>query len=347
MDWQNLIESKRAEYKVLAAQAIEINEKINDITYKVPSDDDYWLQWSGMNEEALNKSLSYYEAELAMLQESVDTTPRYDGDGKYVMYNQGKTDTWYEDKLATANNGYGGYGTYYEICTYIIPNIRIALNNLTLLSTDPNYQDPIEQVNYDWDLYGIVELENQIKNLENQYRILKDDYGDSWPDADTPAGQEVMGANAWNKEYYNMQRQEYIKLNNAVGPNGTAYTHLDRLYLERDGTDRKGVKVSDTAVRESLNGQLDAILALMAPYKQYYNLESYFTAEDLAQIYPLLIDTDYTNSNIAIQETDTAETVVQLEQDLLDDCIDKISELSQPQISFSSEVDNLYRIEKF
>ena len=85
----------------------------------------------------------------------------------------------------------------------------------------------------------------------------------------------------------------------------------------------------------------------MAPYKKYYDLSEWFTEEDLAQIYPLLIDTDYQNTNIAMQWTDTARSRVLVEQDLLDDCIDKVSEISQPQISFSSEVDNLYRIEEF
>lgn len=347
INWMNLIERSRPEYKVLAAKAVELNDQIHDITYKVPSDDDYWKQWNGMNEEGLRQSLAYYQSEIALLQESVDTTPRYDENGKYIPYNQGKTDTWYGDLLSLNHNGYGGFGTYYEITTYIIPNIQIALNNLTLLPSDPNYRDPIEQVDYDWDLYGIVELEAQIKNLENQYRILKENYGDEWPDADTPLGNQVMGRNAWNREYYEKQRQEFIKLDHAVGPNGTAYTHLDKLYEQRDGTNRFGVKISDAAVAASLKGRLSVIESQMAPYKKYYDLPSQFTQDDLAQIYPLLMDTDYTNTNISMQITDTALSRIDLEQDLLDDCLDKISELSQPQVSFSSDMDNLYRIEAF
>ena len=181
--WQELIESKRAEYKELASQAIALNDEIKDITYKVPSDGDYWRQWDGMNEEGLNKSLAYYEAERNMLQESVDETPRYDAESKYIPYNQGKTDEWYMTRLAAEQNGYGGYGTYYEIITYIIPNIQIALNNLNLTTYDPNRQDYIEQVNYDWELYGISELEAQIKNLENQFDTLKQ-YQASWPASD-------------------------------------------------------------------------------------------------------------------------------------------------------------------
>lgn len=48
-----------------------------------------------------------------------------------------------------------------------------------------------------------------------------------------------------------------------------------------------------------------------------------------------------------MQETDTAATKIEVEQELLDDCLDKVSELSQPQISFTTETDNLYRIEAF
>ena len=96
--------------------------------------------------------------------------------------------------------------------TYIIPNIQIALNNLNLVSTDPRYQEPVKAVEYDWELYGIVELEAQIKNLTNQFNAIKDYYGSEWPDADTPAGVALMGAHAWNKEFYNKQRDEYLRL---------------------------------------------------------------------------------------------------------------------------------------
>ena len=345
--WQELIESKRAEYKELAAEAIRINDEIADLTLRVPADENYWKNWDGLNEEALNKSLAYYRNEIALLQESVDNDPRYDSDGKYVPYNQGKTDEWYETRLAAEENGYGGYGTYFETVTYIIPNILVALNNLNLVSTDPNYQEPNRNVEYDWELYGIVELEAQIKNLTNQFDSIKNYYGSEWPDVETPEAAEIMGSHAWNKEYYLKQRQEYLKLYAEIGPDGSAYKFLDSLYLKRDGTDRTGTPVSDEAVANSMNGKLRAIQNQMLPYKQYYELENYFTEEDLAQIYPLLIDTDYSNTNIQMQETDTAATKIDVEQELLDDCLDKVSELSQPQITFTSDLDNLYRIEKF
>lgn len=347
LTWQAMIDEKRAEYKELAIEAVRINEEIHDITYKVPADQNYWKTWDGMNEQALNKSLAYYLNQIALLQESVDTEPQYDSEGKYIPYNQGKTDEWYETRLSEEGNGYGGYGTYFETVTYIIPNIRIALNNLNLVSTDPNYQEPVKAVEYDWELYGIVELETQIKNLTNQFDILKKYYGEEWPDVETPEAAQMMGAHAWNKEYYQKQKQEYDRLYDEIGPNGSAYKHLDALYLKRDGTDREGNPISDEAVRNSLKGQLQSILDQQAPYKAYYDLESNFTPEDLDQIYPLLMDTDYGNSNIQLQETDTAMSAIDVEQELLDDCIDKVSELSQPQFSFSSDLDNLYRIDAF
>ena len=100
-------------------------------------------------------------------------------------------------------------------------------------------------MSYDWELYGIVELEAQIKNLQNQYDALKDYYGEQWPDAETPEGVALMAAHAWNKEFYNKQRESYISLYNAVGPNGSVYPYLDNLYRRRDGTDRFGNKISD------------------------------------------------------------------------------------------------------
>lgn len=127
-------------------------------------------------------------------------------------------------------------------------------------------------MSYDWELYGIVELEAQIKNLQNQYDALKDYYGEQWPDAETPEGVALMAAHAWNKEFYNKQRESYISLYNAVGPNGSVYPYLDNLYRRRDGTDRFGNKISDQAVANSLTGQLQAVMAKMAPFKEYYVL---------------------------------------------------------------------------
>lgn len=527
--WQQLIQDKRQAYKELAAEAIKISFQISDITYKVPADANYWKNWQGMNQQGLKKSKSYYLNQLAILQESVDDTPRYDSEGKYIPYNQSKTDDWYETRLANSQNGYGGYGTYYEIVTYILPNINVALNNLNKVTTDPTYQEYVK-LDYDWELYGIVELEAKIKSLQTQLQSLKGYYGSEWPDIQTQAAAAIMASHAWNKEFYNKQREEYLKLDAAVGTGQgghppTAYTYLDELYTLRDGTDHQGIPVSDEAVQNSMNGRLSEIRSQMQPYALIYNLqkfpgdqecasvledwlqeqddhreriaalsgvvagiksqikskmygvpesgnefqisdygsvdlakqiakwtkeladmqeaygtywpnpmgsmqqqadyreilaargwtpseyyekstryshlvtlvgddnvanttlsslyddiedlneqlqqamqdlkeqqnadyswqtyidglgfEPYFNNEDLSQIYPLLIDTDYSNTNIAMQETDTALSRIDVEQELLDDCLDKVSELSQPQITFSSDLDNLYRIEVF
>lgn len=523
--YQQWVSDNRAAYKQIAVDAANIQRQINDITFLRPSDEDYWKQWDEMNEEGLRESLALYQKERNALQESVDNNPQYDADNKYIPYNtngtidgsipigQPKTDQWYMSQLTdTDKNGYGGYATYYQIVTYIIPNIEAALNNLYLTATSDEKMEYIKQLDYDWDLYGINALQDEIKNLEQQYESLKKDYGDPWPSvvsytesfiangstdtfalsryanyvnrvsvgskatnaytlsktsrqgADitavklntapangqvvyinyylaifrdnaqyTPDQLQVMADNGWNAQLYQKNRKIYQAVCYQVGPYcryvgqvedysslilkndntgsqqgdiwkvtkadeknqvragqlfvfngeswnslnstmdlsdyaagsgvpekagqefGLAYVWLDALYEKRDGTDRSGNPISPQAVANSYSGKLKAKREEAKPYEENYAIQNWhtaeypdgFTDEQLQNIYPLLFDTDYTNSNIGIQTTDDELSAIDKQQDLLDDCLDKISELCQPQISFTTNLENLYRIPEF
>lgn len=432
-NWQKWVEDNRAKYKEYSVEQANVLRDMSDITYKVPSDDNYWKQWDDANEELLTKSLAYYKAKIALLQSSVDQNPVYDEDGDYVAYNNGKTDEYYLNLLYDMKNGYGGYGTYYQIVNYIIPNINIAIENLD--KTVDNKLDYIDERDYDWSLYGIEELTTQIKNIQNKYNILYKQYGKNW-DKD-PLDEQADAA--WGAEHFNAQHQIYLQLKLQIGDackyNGEsvktfedlkgltpsfgqvylvedqsmyyaydgnknnekpktidqygwykmgmlacpkkegfsyAYLYLDHLYELRDGTDRNG-NVSAN-YDSSMAAKLAEINKKMLPYKKMYELasaytkqdgtlpsteeelnEAYatsnqnklFTEEQLAGVYPLLIDTDYQNTNIGIQTTDDVVSKIDVEQQLLDDSLQKMSELCRPQIKFATSLDNLYRLKEF
>lgn len=76
-----------------------------------------------------------------------------------------------------------------------------------------------------------------------------------------------------------------------------------------------------------------------------YNFE--FTAADMAIVEPLLIDSDYVNSNIISTSVDTSVSRFDRQQELFDDSVDKLSELCQPQYRFTTNLDNLYRLPEF
>ena len=72
-----------------------------------------------------------------------------------------------------------------------------------------------------------------------------------------------------------------------------------------------------------------------------------FTNKELVTVSRLQRHTDYQNSNILSTSVDTTVTRIAKEKELYDDCIEKLSEVSQPQFSFSARIDNFLRIPEF
>jgi len=83
------------------------------------------------------------------------------------------------------------------------------------------------------------------------------------------------------------------------------------------------------------------------------NSEWGFTQEDIDLYHILLHDTDYINENILITSLNTTstltsyETIIQKEKELIIDAKKKLSEVSQPQITFSVNMDNIMQIKEF
>ena len=133
--WVNWRNANRTSFINLAKDIADYQEKISELNYRVPSDENYWKQWDGMNEEGLRESLKMYNAELTVLRVSVDSNPQYDAEGEYIPWKDGSgnvDDDAYLDLLYNATNGYGGYYHYKELITYVIPNIETAISNLNL-----------------------------------------------------------------------------------------------------------------------------------------------------------------------------------------------------------------------
>ena len=83
------------------------------------------------------------------------------------------------------------------------------------------------------------------------------------------------------------------------------------------------------------------------------NTEWGFTLDDIKLFHTLMHDTDYTNENILTTSLNTTstltstETIIQKEKELYDDAVEKLSEISQPQITFSVSMDNIMQIKEF
>lgn len=407
--WQSWRESNRDDFVNLSKEIAEYQEKISELTYRVPSDADYWKQWDSLNEEALNESLKLYEAEITALRVSVDDNPQYDAEGNYIPWrdSQGNIDDEaYLELLYESANGYGGYYSYYEIITYVIPNINIAISNLNLpadqkadyidvegqatstsetfvgtgtnrsfvvvhsisfitsvlvdnvaLSTDKYVYEGSRVtleiapasgasiiINYsyispNWELFGIEELEGELKKYQNQLTALKD-YSLDWEDlTEEQKAQHTGGAAAYNVEHF-----QYVAAYQAIGDENTPNTILYQLSVEKEQL-------------QEWKSQLEQLQKQYRDIVEFASLDGFsyesggdtisFSDDDKVLIYTLFHDTDYTNNNILTTSIDTTLTTLDVQLDLYNNAVSKLVEVSQPQYGFNISLDNLLRLEEF
>lgn len=333
-NWIEWRDENRDSYISLSRQAAELNEDIYETKYRVPDDGVDWSQWDSMTEELLNQNLDYYNAQLTFLQVSVDPDPEYDVDGNYIPWKTqgGEVDhDRYLQSLYALANGYGGYYTYYEILNYIIPNIEIALENLDVPTEDK--QDYVKTYETNWDLYGIEELEGRRGDYQNKLDSLSN-YSKPWSQLTDDEKASFINS----EEQYNASgRTAYLEYSGYLGDTQTAGTLLYKL----------------EQLKNELSGyesQLETVDSQIQDMQSHASLDYDgwgLTDNEIVVINTLGHDTDYTNSNILTTSFDTTITKIDVERELYNDAVSKLSEVSRPQYRFSVNLDNLLNIPEF
>lgn len=336
--WEKYRSEKRPLFIDLSKKAADLESKIQGINLRVPNDGCNDKQWDDMTEELLFKNQKYYNALLTALQVSVDLEPEYTKDEQgnktdYIPWkkpNGSINHEAYLELLYKQANGYGGYYTYLEILNYILPNIQIAIDNLAV--PDDKKKDFNKEYETNWDLYGIKELEgkrdfylNSLKSLEN--------YQKPWSELTD----EEKAANHFVEAGYNIEHLKYLEQSGYLGSEllpGTLLFRLKKLQAE----------VAElSALKDSVIDQQRDLIKEVSLENDRFDLD----AEQLLTINRLLHDKVYTNSNIVTTSVDTALTRIDVQETLYQDGLDKLSEVSQPQYSFETDMDNLLSLEEF
>lgn len=336
--WVAYREKKRPDFIELSSKGADLESKIQDITHRAPNDGCDWKQWDDMTEELLNKNMKYYNALLTSLQVSVDPDPQYtnptDGtDPEYIPWKKIDGTIDHERYLAllyNKANGYGGYYTYIQVKNYILPNIQIAIDNL-LIPDKEDKHDYNKEFETNWDLYGIDLLKAKKEFYENS---LKDfaEYEKPWSDLT-----DEEKAKYPNEDSYNRMHDKYVELNGYLGSETTQGTLLFKLKQLSDE-----IEVLKTEQKD-ISNQKTTMIADVSLENEKWKL-----SDDEHIIYNTLIhDQTYTNSNIVSTSIDSTLDTIKVQETLYQDAIDKISELSQPQYTFTTEMDNLLRLEEF
>lgn len=337
--WIAYREKKRPDFIELSSKGADLESKIQDITHRAPNDGCDWKQWDDMTEELLNKNMKYYNALLTSLQVSVDPDPQYtnptDGtDPEYIPWKKidGTIDhERYLDLLYNKANGYGGYYTYIQVKDYILPNIQIAIDNL-LIPDKEDKHDYNKEFETNWDLYGIDLLKAKKENYENLLKTLVG-YEKPWNELTD----EEKAKHPSGEEAYNIEHDKYIEYKGYLGSETTQGTLLFKL---KQLTDE--IEVLKTEQKD-ISNQKTTMIADVSLENEKWKL-----SDDEHIIYNTLIhDQTYTNSNIVSTSIDSTLDTIKVQETLYQDAIDKISELSQPQYTFTTEMDNLLRLEEF
>lgn len=181
--WQKWQTDNHAKYIENGKKSAEYQAKIDEINYRVPNDGIQIAQYKTMDQETLEKTLKMYEQMLTTIQVSVDTRDDHekDSNGNYTKWDKpddiqnrvykpwtthsGEVD--HEKYLSLLKESNKGYYTYQELRDYIIPNIKVAIQNLHLADDKKiDYNDEFES---NWNLYGIKELKGKRDEYKNRF----------------------------------------------------------------------------------------------------------------------------------------------------------------------------------
>lgn len=370
--WQD---AHREEFAGYSQTVSDLEDKIYTLKYMLPDDGTEISQWEGMNEEGLQESLKYYQSLLNAFEVSVDDNPTYTGSDGRTYHRNSKGDIvdennriiqpeitltynpWttgghvdydrYLSLLYEMENGKSGYYTFYEIITYIIPNIEIAIQNQTAAPDEE--EDFIRDFETNWELYGSVELDGKLQDYRNRLEALS----------------EYAQPNPQGDEAYQQFHEEYVRITGYIGTASTPNTILYWIKQREDEIEEIGeeeriynmlrmqmvanVNMYETEIIESESMDYGYDIVELDTLNPTWG----FTEDDVKLYHILLHDTDYTNENILTTSLNTTstvtslETIIQKEKELLDDAKEKLSEISQPQITFSVTMDNIMQIPEF
>lgn len=346
--WQKWQIDNHAKYIENGKKSAEYQAKIDEIYYRVPNDGIQIAQYKTMDQETLEKTLKMYEQMLTTIQVSVDTRDDHekDSNGNYTKWDKpddiqnrvykpwttssGEVD--HEKYLALLKESNKGYYTYQELRDYIIPNIKVAIQNLHL--SDDKKIDYNDEFESNWDLYGIKELEGKRDEYKKQIMDILAAYQKDWKDL---TDEEISKAGVKDEKTYNVFHKNFIKYKNWLGDENTEGSLLYKL--------------------KELNAQVDELKTQKKPYddvmtdmnthSELNDPQFGLTDKEYTAVMNIVRMGDYTNNNIFTTSLDDAVTSYEHCEELYQDGLKRISETSQPQYQIETSLDNILSLNEY
>ena len=346
--WQKWQIDNHAKYIENGKKSAEYQAKIDEIYYRVPNDGIQIAQYKTMDQETLEKTLKMYEQMMTTIQVSVDTRDDHekDSNGNYTKWDKpddiqnrvykpwttpsGEVD--HEKYLALLKESNKGYYTYQELRDYIIPNIKVAIQNLHLADDKKiDYNDEFES---NWDLYGIKELEGKRDEYKKQILDILAAYQKEWNQL---TDEEISKAGVKDEKTYNVFHKNFIKYKNWLGDENTEGSLLYKLKELNAQVDEL----------ETKKKPYDDVMTDMNTHSELNDPQFGLTDKEYAAVMNIVRMGDYTNNNIFTTSLDDAITSYEHCEELYQDGLKRISETSQPQYQIETSLDNILSLNEY
>lgn len=346
--WQKWQIDNHSKYIENGKKSAEYQAKIDEINYRVPNDGIQIAQYKTMDQETLEKTLKMYEQMLTTIQVSIDTRDDHEKDssGNYTKWDKpddiqnrvykpwttpsGEVD--HEKYLALLKESNKGYYTYQELRDYIIPNIKVAIQNLHLADDKKiDYNDEFES---NWDLYGIKELEGKRDEYKKQILDILAAYQKEWNQL---TDEEISKAGVKDEKTYNVFHKNFIKYKNWLGDENTEGSLLYKLKELNAQVDEL----------ETQKKPYDDVMTDMNTHSELNDPQFGLTDKEYTAVMNIVRMGDYTNNNIFTTSLDDAITSYEHCEELYQDGLKRISETSQPQYQIETSLDNILSLNEY
>lgn len=301
-NWIKVREKKRTEYVNKIKEFISNQESRDNIINLVPLDS-LEYDWNTFSKDELDREQAYFEDLVKAIEKEFT-----DESGNLDM-NALKNSIYWLD-----------YQSYTE---WIIPNIKIAKENLLL--PDDDKKDYLDGWKYDWKLYGTNELKVMMETFDNQMQSAKG-YEKAWSELTKDEQKKYI-----NQTTYDTIHEQYAK----------AKEHYDGASAQYD----KLTKEVNTYQIKMDSAQTE--MNTIATSVNIKNSDFGFTEHELKILSMLYIESDYENENFLVTTIMTQVDKIDEELKLLDEAKTELSERSRPQYSFSCNLDNLFNLPEF
>ena len=227
---------------------------------------------------------------------------------------------------------------------------------------DPSIVKEIDAYKYEWSLYGLDELESKKKAWYEVVNLLFNECFIATGTISNPTSYRTPDDIGWNSLSI-VQKKEFTSKTSYIDKLNSYLDYMSFEVRENSLTKTrcKGiVRQCNDAIAERKREISNAENLQNNYYIQRINLANsvslenfkvngtlLFTDKDLDIINSLIKEEDYDNSNILITNLDDIVTTVDAQDELYQSATEELFKLSQPQYSFSTEMDNLYSLEEF